>query len=202
VFSRWRRGLQRQRKQADAASLVIQDRGISEEKDEDDGLPDESSAKRKRKKSKKKKAGGAKVIEAQEAGAAAAGVGVEAKSKPPPLLADVKEASMRPAASAAAAEGEAIFMAKFNLSPEGSGSGGQTNGGLESGSVSDEVDDVDDVFKGMDTECKVCMHAPKVKHQVVLYSQYDFCGPFLVVLIVRQLAVAFVCALWAPLCVC
>ena len=57
----------------------------------------------------------------------------------------------------------------------------------------------------MDTECKVCMHAPKVKHQVVqvvLYFQSDFCGPFLLVLLVRQLAVAFVCALWAPLCVC
>ena len=76
---------------------------------------------------------------------------------------------MRAAASAAAAEGEAMCMANFNLSPEGSGSGGQTDGGREAGSASEKVDGVDHVFKGMDTECQVCMHAPKVKHQVVLY---------------------------------
>ncbi len=75
--------------------------GYLKEKDDDDGLPDESPAKRKSK-SKKKKVGdqGASAsktapwaTEAKEAGAAAAGVGVEAKSWPPPLQADVEQAA-------------------------------------------------------------------------------------------------------------
>jgi hypothetical protein len=56
--------------------------------------------------------------EAKEAGAAAADVGVEAKSWPPPLQADVVKAfGIMLSAAPAAAAGEAIFMAKFNLSP-------------------------------------------------------------------------------------
>ena len=69
-------------------SQGIQDRGISQEKDDDDGLPVDSSDKRKSK-SKKKREGGQGVssskttpwtTEAKEADSAVTGVGVEAKS--------------------------------------------------------------------------------------------------------------------------
>ena len=86
-----------ERKEAEGAgtSQGMQVRGLSQEKDDDDGLPDESPARREST-SKEKRAGdqGASVsktapwaTEAKEAGAAAAGVGVESKSWPPPLQA-------------------------------------------------------------------------------------------------------------------
>jgi hypothetical protein len=112
-------------------SQGIQGRGLSQEKDDDDGLPDESPAKRKST-SKKKKAGdqGASASKtapwattATEAGTAAAGVGVEAKSWPPPLQADVEQAASLISSAAAASEGEKLFMAKFNLWPSDTSSG-------------------------------------------------------------------------------
>jgi hypothetical protein len=126
-----------ERKKAECAGTSlqgIQGRGLSREKDDDDGFPDESPATRKSK-SKKKNAGdqGASAsktapwaTEAKEAGAAAAGVGVEAKSWPLPLQADVEQAaacmSLMPGA-AATYEGEKLFMAKFNLWPSETSSG-------------------------------------------------------------------------------
>jgi hypothetical protein len=93
-----------ERKKAEGVgtSQGIQGRGLSPEKDNDDGLPDESPSKRKSKPIEKQKAGNQGAIaskaapratEAKEAGAAVAGVGVEAKSWPPPLLADVEQAA-------------------------------------------------------------------------------------------------------------
>ncbi len=123
-----------ERKKAEGAgtSQGIQGRGLSEEKDDDDGLPNESPAKRKSK-SKGKKAGdqGASAshtapwaTEAKEACAAAAGGGVEAKSWPPPLQADVEQAaSLVMSGAAATCEGKKLFMAKFNLSPSDTSSG-------------------------------------------------------------------------------
>ena len=93
--------------------------------------------------------------EATEAGAAAAGVGVEAKSWPAPLQADVQKAAHRiVSAAAAAAEAEALFMSKFgNLSVGGGGA--ETDTGAQVASASAEGDDV---FKSMDAEC---LHARK-----------------------------------------
>jgi hypothetical protein len=78
---------------------------FSQEKDADDDLLDESPARRRRSKAKKKK-GGDKgdqegsacktapwATQAKDAGSVAAGVGVEAKSWPAPLQADVQQAA-------------------------------------------------------------------------------------------------------------
>jgi len=120
-----------ERKAAGAASQGIHGRGLSQEKDDEDDLPDESPAKRRSSKANKKRGGdqGASVCktapwatEAKEAGAVAAGVGVEAKSWPAPLQADVQQAACIMSAAAAAAEAEALFMSKFgNLSVGGGG---------------------------------------------------------------------------------
>ena len=67
--------------------------GLSQEKDDDDGLPDESPAKRKSKSKKKKEGDQVPSVsksapcatEAKEEGAAEAVGGVEAKSWSPPL---------------------------------------------------------------------------------------------------------------------
>jgi hypothetical protein len=84
--------------------------------------------------------------------------GVEATSCPPPLLADVQQAASMSAA-AAPAEAASLFMSKFgNLSVGGGGT--ETDTGVEAGSGSDEADDV---FKGMDAECTVCMQEIKVR---------------------------------------
>ena len=94
--------------------------------------------------------------------------GVEAKSWPAPLQADVQQAASIMSAAAATAEAEALFMSKFgNLSV--GGGGGETDTGVEAGSASGEADDV---FKSMDAECKVCMQEIKVRHQVA-YSIHD-----------------------------
>ena len=75
-------------KEVRAVSRGIQGHGLSQEKDDQDDLPDESSAKRRGRKANKKKGGdqggsacktAAWPTEATEAGAVAAGVGVEAK---------------------------------------------------------------------------------------------------------------------------
>jgi hypothetical protein len=80
--------VERKKAEGVGSSQGIQVCGLPQEKDDDDGLPDESSAKRKSK-SKKNRAGdqGASAsktapwaTEAEEAGTAAAGVGVEANS--------------------------------------------------------------------------------------------------------------------------
>jgi hypothetical protein len=103
-----------ERKEAEGAgaSQEIQVLGLFQEKDDDDGLPDESPAKRKSK-SKNKKAGdqGASAsktapwaTEANEAGAAAASVGVEAKAWSPPLQADVEQAADLMSGAAATSE--------------------------------------------------------------------------------------------------
>jgi hypothetical protein len=69
------------------------------------------------------------------------------------------------------AQAEALFMSKFcNLSV--GEEDGQSDGDIETGSVSDEVEDV---FKSIDTECRVCMHNRKVRHQVLLLLQCEFC---------------------------
>ncbi len=124
---------------------------MSQEKDAEDDLPDESSAKRRSSKANKKKGGDQKgsarkaapwATEAKEAGVAAAGVGVETKSWPAPLQTDVQQAATASSMSAAAATAavKALFMSKFgNLSVGGSGEG-------------------DDVFRSMDAEC---LHASK-----------------------------------------
>ncbi len=88
--------VERKKTEGAGTSQGIQGHGLSQEKDDDDDLPDESPSKRKSK-SKRKKAGdqGASasktapwVTEAKETGATAAGVGVEAKElrRPPELL--------------------------------------------------------------------------------------------------------------------
>ena len=69
------------------------------------------------------------------------------------------------------AQTEALFMSKFGNLSVGD-EGGQTDGGVETGSTSGEVEDV---FKSIDTECKVCMHNRKVRHQVLLLLQCEFC---------------------------
>jgi ubiquitin len=200
-----------ERKAAGAASQGIQGRGLSQEKDDEDDLPDESPAKRRSSKANKRKGGdqGASACktapwatEAKEAGAVAAGVGVEAKSWPAPLQADVQQATHNSrimSAAAATAEAEALFMSKFgNLSVGGGGA--ETDTGAEAGSGSAEGDDV---FKSMDAECTVCMQESKVRQHQVAYSVDDlyFDQPTLLILMVSQHAVAFVCAVWAPVCV-
>ena len=71
-------------------------------------------------------------------------------------------------AAAASAEAASLFISNFgNLSVEGGG--GETDTGVEAGSASGEADDV---FKRMDSECKVCMQEIKVRHQVA-YSVDD-----------------------------
>jgi hypothetical protein len=167
-----------ERKEAGAASRGIQGRGVSQEKDYKDDLPGESSAKRRSSKANKKKggdqgAGACKTApwatEAKEAGAVAAGVGVEAKSWPAPLQADVQQAASIKSAAAATAEAEALFMSKFgNLSVGGGGAEADT--GAEAGSGSGEGDDV---FKSMDAECTVCMQESKVRQHQVAYSVDD-----------------------------
>ncbi len=91
--------------------------------------------------------------------------GVEAGSWSTPLQADVGKAACpghSVSAAPASAEAESLFMSKFgNLSV--GGGGGRDRTGVEAGSVSGEVDDV---FKSMDTECKVCMQKNKVRSQV------------------------------------
>jgi hypothetical protein len=104
---------------------------LSQEKNDDDDLPDESSAKRRNRKVNKRKGGdqGASACKtapwatgAKEAGPVAAGVGVEAKSWPAPLQADVQQAARILSAAAETAEAEALFMSKFgNLSVGGGG---------------------------------------------------------------------------------
>jgi large subunit ribosomal protein L40e len=78
-----------ERKEAGAASRGIQGRGLSQEKEDEDDLPDKSSAKRRSSKANKKTGGdqGGRACktapwatEAKEAGAVAADVGVEAKN--------------------------------------------------------------------------------------------------------------------------
>jgi ubiquitin C len=155
-----------ERKEGGAASRGIQDRGLSQEKDDEDDLPDESSDKRRSSKANKKTGGdqGASACkmapwaaEAKEAGAVAAGVGVEAKSWAAPLQADVQQAASIMSAAAATAEAEALFMSKFgNLSVGGGGAdSAETDTGAEAGSGSAENDDV---FICMDAEC---LHARK-----------------------------------------
>ena len=121
-----------ERKEAGAASQGLQGCGLSQEKDAEDDLPDESSAKKRSSKAKKKKGGDQGgsacktapwATEAKEAGAAAAGVGVEAKSWPPPLQTDVEQAASLMSGAAATCEGEKLFMAKFNLSRSDTSSG-------------------------------------------------------------------------------
>ncbi len=89
-----------ERKEAGAVPQGIQHRGLPQEKDDQDDLPDESSVKRRISKANKKK-GGAQgagacktapwATEAKEAGAVAAGVGLEAKSWTAPLQTDVQQ---------------------------------------------------------------------------------------------------------------
>ena len=146
---------------------------IVEFEEEKEDLPDESSAKRRSSKANKKKEGDQGAIdcktapwatEATEAGAVAAGVGVEAKSWPAPLQADVQHA----ARIMSAAEAEALFMSKFgNLSV--GGGGGETDTGTETGSASGEGD----VFKSMDAECTVCMQESMVRQHQLSYSVDD-----------------------------
>jgi hypothetical protein len=71
----------------------------------------------------------------------------------PPLQANFEEAPHTMSAAAA----ESLFMSKFGLSV--GGEVGQTDGEREADSATGEVEDV---FKNMDTECKICMHTPKV----------------------------------------
>jgi ubiquitin len=170
-----------ERKEAGAESQGIHGRGLSQEKDDEEDLPDESSAKRRSSKANKKKGGdqGASACqtapwatEAKEAGAVstvvAVGVGVEAKSWPAPLQADVQQAAFMSAATATV-ETEALFMSKFvNLSVGGGGA--ETDTGAEAGSGSGEGDDV---FKSMDAECAVCMQESKVRQHQVAYSVHD-----------------------------
>ncbi len=123
-------------------------------------------------------------------------MGVEAKSWPAPLQADVQQAASIKSAAAATAEAEALFMSKFgNLSVGGGGAEADT--GAEAGSGSGEGDDV---FKSMDAECTVCMQESKVRQHQVAYSVDDLYldYPTLLTLMVSQHAVAFVYAVWAP----
>jgi ubiquitin C len=169
-----------ERKEAGAAPQGRQGRGLSQEKDDQGDLPDESSAKRRSSKANKKKGGDQGgsacktapwATEATEAGAAAAGVGVEAKSWPAPLQADVQKAAHRiVSAAAAAAEAEALFMSKFGNLSVGGGAA-ETDTGAEAGSGPGEGDDV---FKSMDAECQtVCMQESKVRQHQVAYSVDD-----------------------------
>jgi ubiquitin C len=163
-----------QRKEAGAASQGLQGRRLSQEKDAEDDLPDESSAKRRSSKANKEKGGdqGASACKtapwatrATKAGVVAAGVCVEAESWPAPLQADVQQAPR----IMSAAEAEALFMSKFgNLSVGGGGE--ETDTGAEAGSGSGEGDDV---FKSMDAECTVCMQESKVRQHQVAYSVDD-----------------------------
>ena len=108
--------------------------------------------------------------EATETGAVAAGVGVEAKSWPAPLQADVQQAATSiMSAAAATAEAEALFMSKFGNLSVGGGEA-ETDTGAEAGSGSGEGDDV---FKSMDAECAVCMQESKVRQHQVAYSVDD-----------------------------
>jgi ubiquitin C len=168
-----------ERKEAEATSQGLQGRGLSQENDDEDDLPDESSAKRRISKANKKRGGdqGASACQtapwatkATEAGVVAAGVGVEAKSWPAPLRAHVQQAAISiMSAAAATAEAEALFMSKFgNLSVGGGGA--ETDTGAEAGSGSGEGHDV---FKSMDTECTVCMQESKVRQHQVAYSVDD-----------------------------
>ena len=127
--------------------LKIQGRGLSQEKDDEDDLPDESSAKRRSSKANKKRGGDQGgsacktapwATEAKEAGAVAAGVGVEAKSWPAPLQADVQQAARIMSAAAATAEAEALFMSKFGNLSVGRG-GAEADTGAEAGSGSGRV---------------------------------------------------------------
>jgi ubiquitin len=166
------------RKEAGATSQGIHGRGLSQEKDAEDDLPDESSAKRRSSKANTKKGGDQGgsacktapwATEATEAGAAAAGVGLEAKSWPAPLQTDVQQAASIMSAAAATAEAEALFMSKFgNLSVGGGGA--ETDTGAEAGSGPGQGDDV---FKSMDSECIVCMQESKVRQHQVAYSVDD-----------------------------
>jgi len=116
----------------------LKDKAEEQEWDGDDGLLNESSA--------------LMAKQAREAGAPAAGVGVEAGSWPSPLQANVEVAAIT--MSAAAAEAELLFMSKFNFS---SGEAGEKEAGVEAGASGVG----ENVFESIDTECKVCMHAPK-----------------------------------------
>ena len=152
-------------------SQGLQGRGLSQEKDDEDDLADESSAKRRSSKANKKKGGdpGASACKTAEAGAVTAGVGVEAKSWPAPLHADVQQTASIMSAAAATAETEALFMSKFgNLSVGGGGT--ETDTGAETGSGSDEGEDV---FKSMDAECTVCMQESMVRQHQLSYSVDD-----------------------------
>ena len=94
--------------------------------------------------------------------------GVESTSYPPPLQTNVGQADRSMSSAAASAEAVSLFMSKFgNLSV--GGGGGETDMGVETGDSSVEVDDV---FRSMDAECKVCMQEIKVRHQVA-YSVDD-----------------------------
>jgi hypothetical protein len=134
-----------ERKEAGAASQGLQGRGLSQQKDTEDHLPDESSDERTSSKAHKKKGedqgGSACKTEpwatgAKEAGAVAAGVGV-----------------------------------KFGNLSVGGGEA-ETVTGAEAGSGSGEGDDV---FKSMDAECTVYMQESKVRqhHWQVAYSVDD-----------------------------
>jgi hypothetical protein len=68
------------------------------------------------------------------------------------------------------AEAEALIMPKFGNLSVGE-EGGRTGGDIEAGSASGEVEDV---FKSIDTECKVCMHNRMVRYQVLLLLQCEF----------------------------
>jgi hypothetical protein len=94
--------------------------------------------------------------QANEAGVAAAGAGVEARSWSPPLQADVEQAAITMSAASAAAE--LLFMSKFNFSP-GRGAG-EIDKVVEAG-ASGASEESEDAFESIETECKVCMHAPK-----------------------------------------
>jgi ubiquitin len=199
-------------KETGAASQGIQGRGLSQEKDDKDDLPDESSAKRRRSNANKKKGGDQGgsacktapwATEAKEAGAVAAGVGVEAKSWPAPLQADGQQAAsiMSAAASTAAAtaETEALFMSKFGNLTVGGGEA-ETDTAAQATSSSAERDDV---YKNMDAECSVCMQERKVSQHQVLYSVDDlfFDLPTLLTLMVRATC-SRICLRRVGTCVC
>jgi ubiquitin len=167
-----------ERKEAGAASKGIQGRGLSQEKDAEDDLPDESSDKRRSSKANKKTGGDQGgsacktapwATEATEPGAVAEGVGMEAKSWPAQMQADVQQPASIMSAAAATAEAEALFMSKFGNLSVGGGAA-ETGTGAEAGSASGEGDDV---FKSMDAECIVCMQESKVRQHQVAYSVDD-----------------------------
>ena len=60
-------------------------------------------------------------------------------------------------------------MSKFGNLSNGGG-GGETDTAAEAGRGSGEVDDV---FKSMDAECKVCMQEIKLRQHQVAYSVDD-----------------------------